>query len=55
MAQMSDKHIRHLPVLKNNKVVGVISIGDIVKNVLKDKDELIHGLENYILGQEIQL
>jgi len=55
MAQMSDKHIRHLPVLKNNKVVGVISIGDIVKNVLKDKEELIHGLENYILGQEIQL
>ena len=55
MAQMSDKHIRHLPVLKNNKVVGVISIGDIVKNVLKDKEELIRGLENYILGQEIQL
>lgn len=55
MAQMSDKHIRHLPVLKNNKVIGVISIGDIVKNVLKDKDELIRGLENYILGQEIQL
>jgi CBS domain-containing protein len=55
MAQMSDKHIRHLPVLKNNKVVGVISIGDIVKDVLKDKDELIRGLENYILGQEIQL
>ena len=55
MAQMSDKHIRHLPVLKNNKVVGVISIGDIVKNVIQDKEELIHGLENYILGQEIQL
>ena len=55
MAQMSDKRIRHLPVLKDNKVMGVISIGDIVKDILKDKDELIRGLENYILGQEIQL
>jgi CBS domain-containing protein len=54
LAQMSDKHIRHLPVLKDNKVIGVISIGDIVKTVLKDKDELIHGLENYILGQDLQ-
>lgn len=54
MAQMSDKHIRHLPVLKDKKVVGVISVGDIVKSVLKDKDATIHGLENFILGQELQ-
>ena len=54
MAQMSDKHIRHLPVLKDNKVVGVISVGDIVKSVLKDKDATIQGLENFILGQELQ-
>ena len=55
MAQMSDKRIRHLPVVKDNKVVGVISIGDVVKTLLKDKDSLIKGLENYMLGQEIQL
>jgi len=55
MAQMSDKRIRHLPVVKNSKVVGVISIGDVVKTLLKDKDALIKGLENYMLGQEIQL
>jgi CBS domain-containing protein len=54
MAQMSDKHIRHLPVLKDNKVVGVISVGDIVKSILKDKDATIQGLENFILGQELQ-
>jgi len=54
MAQMSDKHIRHLPVLKDNKVVGVISVADIVKTVLKDKDATIQGLENFILGQELQ-
>lgn len=55
MAQMADKHIRHLPVLDKNKVVGVISIGDIVKSLLKDKDATIQGLENFILGQEIHL
>ncbi len=55
MAQMSDKRIRHLPVVKDGKVVGVISIGDVVKVLLKDKDALIKGLENYMLGQEIQL
>jgi CBS domain-containing protein len=54
MAQMSDKHIRHLPVLKDNKVIGVISVGDIVKSILKDKDATIQGLENFILGQELQ-
>ena len=44
MAQMSDKRIRHLPVVKDGKVVGVISIGDVVKTLLKDKDALIKGL-----------
>ena len=54
MAQMSDKHIRHLPVLKDSKVIGVISIGDIMKSVLQDKETTIRGLENFILGQELQ-
>jgi CBS domain-containing protein len=53
LAQMSDKHIRHLPVLKDNKVIGVLSIGDIVKTVIQDKEALIHGLENFILGQDL--
>lgn len=55
MAQMSDKHIRHLPVMENDKVVGVISIGDVVKSLLEDKESLIKGLENFILGGEIKL
>lgn len=54
MAQMTDKHIRHLPVVKDSKVVGVISIGDVVKTVLKDKDMLIIGLENYMVGQDFK-
>ena len=55
MAQMSDKRIRHLPVVHGDKVVGVISIGDVVKSMLQDKDSLIIGLENYILGDVIKL
>jgi CBS domain-containing protein len=55
MAQMSDKRIRHLPVLEKDKVVGVISIGDVVKTLLQDKESLIKGLENYILQGVIKL
>ena len=55
MAQMSDKHIRHLPVLDKGKVVGVISIGDVVTSMLQDKETLIKGLENFILSNEINL
>ncbi len=55
MAQMSDKHIRHLPVVSGDKVVGVISIGDVVTSLLQDKESLIKGLENYILGDVIKL
>jgi hypothetical protein len=36
-------------------VVGVISIGDVVKSLLQDKDTLIKGMENYLLGGEIEL
>ena len=55
LAQMSDKHIRHLPVIENNKLVGVLSIGDVVTSLLKDRDSLIIGLENYILSGVIKL
>lgn len=55
MAQMSDKHIRHLPVLDGEKVVGVISISDVVTSMFMDKESLIKGLENFILGEEIKL
>ena len=50
MAIMVHKHIRHLPVLENNKVVGVISVGDLVKNIIELQGNQIKFLETYIKG-----
>ncbi len=48
MALMTEKKIRHLPVLEEGKLVGVISIGDVVKAVLSEKQFVIDQLTNYI-------
>lgn len=50
MAVMTDRRVRHLPVLAEGNVVGVVSIGDVVKASLDEKDFLIRQLETYILG-----
>ncbi len=54
MAQMTDKHIRHLPVVEHGYVIGVISIGDVVKAIISNQKSLIEGLQNYIMGTETQ-
>lgn len=50
MNLMTDKRIRHLPVMEGDRVVGVISIGDIVKHMVNEKDFLIKNLQDYIAG-----
>ncbi len=48
MALMSDKRIRHLPVLEGKRVIGIVSIGDLVKSIISDQKFVIEQLEHYI-------
>ena len=51
MVLMTGKHVRHLPVFEKNKFIGIISIGDVVKLVISQKDFLINQLSDYIAGK----
>ena len=50
MAVMTAEHIRHLPVLTDDRLTGIVSIGDVVRVIISDKEFLIKQLEHYIAG-----
>jgi CBS domain-containing protein len=51
MALMTEKRIRHLPVVQDGRVIGILSIGDLVKFIIADRETLIEQLEGYITGR----
>jgi CBS domain-containing protein len=51
MALMTDNRLRHLPVVDNGKLLGLISIGDLVKDIISEQKFVIEQLEHYITGQ----
>jgi CBS domain-containing protein len=50
MAVVTEKRVRHLPVLENGKLIGLISIGDLVKSIITEQQFIIEQLERYITG-----
>ncbi|MBI4997891.1 MAG: CBS domain-containing protein [Rhodocyclales bacterium] len=50
MALVTEKRVRHLPVLENDRLIGLLSIGDLVKDAISEKDFIIEQLVNYIRG-----
>lgn len=51
MELMTNNRIRHLPVMENGRLVGMVSMGDVVKMILEYKDSTIRSLEDFILGE----
>ncbi len=53
MVLITAKRIRHVPVFDNDKFIGLVSIGDVVKSIISEKDMLIEHLSNYIAGKYV--
>ena len=51
MALMTENRLRHLPVMSGGKLIGLVSIGDLVKNIISEQKFIIEQLEHYIAGQ----
>ena len=54
MQLMTGNRLRHLPVVDNDKLVGMISIGDLVKDIMSEQKFIIEQMENYITGSQVR-
>jgi len=50
MELMTDRRVRHLPVLEGSTLIGIVTIGDVVKEIISHQEHLIHELQHYIQG-----
>lgn len=50
MTLITQRHIRHLPVMESDRLVGIVSIGDLVKRIINAQEAMIGHLENYVTG-----
>ncbi|MBN2180981.1 MAG: CBS domain-containing protein [Sedimentisphaerales bacterium] len=48
MSLMTNKHVRHLPVLEDDKLIGIVTIGDVVKAIISEQESVIHELKSYV-------
>ncbi len=55
MVMMSQNQIRHLPVLENSAIVGVLSVSDVVTDIIETQEATIHQLEGYIRGDDTEI
>ncbi|HVL00172.1 MAG TPA: CBS domain-containing protein [Dongiaceae bacterium] len=53
MELLTDKRVRHLPVIDEGRLIGLISIGDVVKNIISEQENTIQHLEQYIRGETV--
>ena len=51
MERMTNQRVRHLPGLEDDRLIGLISIGDVVKSIMSDQELMIQQLENYFSGR----
>jgi predicted transcriptional regulator len=49
MALITSKHIRHLPVFDNNRITGIITIGDVVKEIISEQETTIKNMEQFFI------